>query len=113
MNKLTHNLLYLANVGNEESTFIQNTIDVSSEIESLLLGVEALMYEKEITLDYTIEPSLFLQYNQEQLNQIIMILLDNAIKYTPHKGSIEAKLMKSNNHILFRVKKASILLAFG
>lgn len=104
MNKLTHNLLYLANVSNEKSTFNSSEIDVSSEIESLLLGVEALVYEKDIKLDYNIEPSLQVSFNQEQLNQAIMILVDNAIKYTPNKGTITVSLSKTNNHTLFKIR---------
>jgi len=69
-----------------------------------LLGVEALVYEKDIKLNYTIEPSLKVLFNQEQLNQAIMILLDNAIKYTPNKGSITVSLIKTNNHTLFKIK---------
>lgn len=104
MNKLTHNLLYLANVGNEEATITTSELDISSELESLVLGVEALVYEKDIKLEYNIDPSLEVLFNQEQLNQAIMILLDNAIKYTPNKGVISVSLNKTNNHVSFKIK---------
>ncbi len=40
------------------------------------------MFEKNISLDYEIEPDLTLHGNSEQIKQVVMILLDNAIKYT-------------------------------
>jgi len=70
----------------------------------LLLGVEALVYEKDIKLEYTIDPSLEVSFNQEHLHQTIMILLDNAIKYTPNKGTISVSLRKTSNHVSFKIR---------
>jgi signal transduction histidine kinase len=103
MNKLTHNLLYLANVSNEEVQFVKSNINISAEVESSLLSVEALAYEKDIELKYTIEPNTYVTYNLEQFTQILMILLDNAIKYTPNKGVIDVSLTKTNNYVYFTI----------
>ncbi|MFK7692582.1 sensor histidine kinase [Paenibacillus sp. HJGM_3] len=62
--------------------------------------MEAVIFEKELTFRYEIEPDLFVRGNSEQLKQVVMILLDNAIKYTNPKGSISLTLAKRHHDIL-------------
>ncbi len=105
MNKLTQDLLYLAKTG-ENQSILKTTFNASNDVESLLLGLEALAYEKNITLDYNIEENCMIKFNQEQFTQVIMILLDNAIKYTPEKGTITLNLAKQNKQTIISIRNS-------
>lgn len=92
MTKLTNELLYLAKVDASENTMLYSRTCFSDLAESILLTMEAVIYEKDIALDYHIAPQVFVYGNGEQLKQLVMILLDNAIKYTPNQGRISLNL---------------------
>ncbi len=102
MNKLTHDLLYLAN--NEEQNVIKTEFNASESLEGLLLGVEALAYENKIELDYTVEENLQISFNKEQYIQVVLILLDNAIKYTEPGHKISVSLQKDSKFTVLKVR---------
>src|SRR5690554_3964299 len=50
---------------------------------------EAATKEKEIHITHSIEPEIMLNSNSDKMKQLVMILLDNAHKYTNEKGNID------------------------
>ena len=69
--------------------------------------MEASIFENDILLDYNIEPNVMSHGNSEQIKQVIMILLDNALKYTTPKGKISIVLRKYNNKAIMTVTNTS------
>jgi K+-sensing histidine kinase KdpD len=105
MSKLTHDLLYLANVSEVgKHNIIKTEINISEKTESIILGLEALIYEKDINLEYNINKDLLVEFNSEQFHQVVLVLLDNAIKYTNKKGSIIIDLKEHNNNSYLTIK---------
>jgi len=97
MSKLTNDLLYLAQVDNSEVTLVHTDFDLSQTVEEVMLTMEAVIFEKDRLLDYTIEPELIIKGNSAQVKQVVMILLDNALKYSNPKGKISLSLSKYNS----------------
>ncbi|MMZ66710.1 Sensor protein SrrB [compost metagenome] len=60
--------------------------------------MEAVIFEKNISLDYSVEPELMVNGNSEQIQQVILILLDNAVKYSGPRGAVNLTLKKYHNH---------------
>ena len=89
MSSLVKNLLYLARTQNDEIVFEMQKISLSDIIESSILAMEAVIYEKQINLSYKIEPKIEIYANTEQIHHLLAVLLDNAVKYTNKDGSIE------------------------
>ena len=98
--KLTSDLLYLTQVDYSEVKMIFSTFNLSQTVESVLLTMEALIFENNISFNYDIEENIMLHGNIEQIKQVVMILLDNAIKYTNPKGRVIVSLKKHNNNIV-------------
>ena len=67
-------------------------------VESVILTMEAVIFEKDLALDYDIEPGL-----TEQMEQVFMFLLDNAIKYANPKDSIHLTFKKHQGRIQLSV----------
>lgn len=99
MNKLTSDLLYLAQVDYSDVKMIFSDFNLSEAVEHIILTMEGVVYENNIALHYDIEPNLIVSGNIEQIKQVIMIFLDNAIKYTDKKGKINLVLNKAHNKI--------------
>lgn len=102
MSKLINDLLYLARLDNSIAP-IYSTFDFSKVVENVILTMEALIFENNITFDYYVEPSIMVQGCKEQMDQVVMILLDNAVKYSGSKGKVNLSLKKSNNYAVLSV----------
>lgn len=103
MTGLTNDLLYLTQMDDSRSTMIHAKFNMSDAVESIILPMEAVIFEKNISLDYNIEPDLTVHGNSEQIKQVILILLDNAVKYSGPKGAVNVTLQKQNNDVMLAV----------
>lgn len=104
MSKLTHDLLYLSKMTEQEQNKVyKSRFDVSDLVESISLSLDALAYEKGITLNTQIDEGIEIEFNKEQFHQVAMILIDNAIKYTNKKGSIDIVLKSTSQGAVFNV----------
>jgi len=100
MGNLTKDLLYLTQMTDDESqTMISAPFNLSDHLENQLLGLEVVAFEKQVALNYDLLPDVSLMGNAEQIMQVVMILMDNAIKYTPEHGQIDLKLSTSSHHV--------------
>ena len=102
MSKLTENLLYLSQFDVQDNKQELSEVNLSDTTEHVLLGLEAVAYEKNMTLDYDIDPDIEVKGHQEQLSQVIMILIDNAMKYGESK--IFVSLKNEHNAVYLKVK---------
>lgn len=103
MTKLTNDLLYLTEMDDSRTGMIFAKFNLSEAVESVILTMEAVIFEKQIALDYHIEPDLMAFGNSEQIKQVVMILLDNAVKYVNPQGSITLTLKKQHNEAVLTV----------
>ena len=103
MKTLTNDLLYLTQMDDAQSQRIFVPFNLSEAVEGVILTMEAVIFEKEISLSYDIEPGHMMTGSSEQIKQVVMILLDNAIKYANPHGSIHLDLKKQHNHLLLTV----------
>ncbi|PWV92477.1 phospho-acceptor domain-containing protein [Paenibacillus cellulosilyticus] len=94
MRTLTSDLLYLTQMEDAREGVIMTSFNLSEAVENIILTLEAVIFEKNMVLDYDISPDLYTKGNSEQMKQVILILLDNAIKYTNAGGSIKLTLKK-------------------
>lgn len=104
MGKLVSDLLYLAKTDSEAVNRELVPLNISNVVTDVLLAMEAVVFEKGITLSQNIEPDLIATGVSDKIKQVVIILLDNAVKYVNDNGIIDVTLRKSRNHVLFSVK---------
>lgn len=103
MSRLTNDLLYLTQMDDSHSMPMHTKFNMSDAVESIILPMEAVIFEKDISLDYNIEPDLSVHGNREQIQQVILILLDNAVKYSGTKGAVTVTLQKLNYDVMLTI----------
>ena len=85
---------------------LRDEVDLSSLVMSNMLSVDALCFEKEIVINDVVEENVRILGNKPSLERLILILLDNAIKYTPNRGSVEVNLHKTKRSVILSVKNS-------
>ncbi|MBM7568563.1 sensor histidine kinase [Paenibacillus sacheonensis] len=103
MKTLTGDLLYLTEMDDSRERMIYAPFDASEAVESVILTMEAVIFEKQISLSYEIEPGLTVRGSSEQIKQVVMILLDNAVKYANAEGSIALKMSRRHHDVQLAV----------
>ncbi|GGJ16345.1 histidine kinase [Paenibacillus hunanensis] len=103
MARLTGDLLYLTEMEQARTTVVHIPFDLSETVETIILTMEAVIFEKNLSLHYDITPQLMVEGSRQQMYQVTMILLDNAIKYCNPGGSITVKLHRQGNQTVLAV----------
>ncbi|MDG0811096.1 sensor histidine kinase [Cohnella rhizosphaerae] len=103
MKTLTNDLLYLTEMEDARARTIFVPFDVSDAAEGVLLTMEAVIFEQNLALSYDVEPGLTAVGSAEQIKQVVMILLDNAVKYNEPGGEISLTLKKQQHQLQLAV----------
>ena len=96
---LVEDMLTLAKMDEEKKNLKTEKFNLSDEVLNSSLPFDALAYEKGKTLVIDVQPDIYYNGNKTSVNQIVNILLDNAIKHASEKGEIFVYLHKEKGKI--------------
>ncbi|MBQ9531420.1 MAG: HAMP domain-containing histidine kinase [Eubacterium sp.] len=102
MNKLITDLLELAKSEAVDDRSEFSVGNLSKTVEKSVLAFEGIMFEKGISLDYSIDDNIEIEMNEFKIGQLVSILLDNAIKHS-EKGGIVTVDLKKERDVVFTV----------
>ncbi len=107
--RLTNGLLFLARLELREihPSFLQK-VDLSNLLGALVEQIQPLAESQEIKLIEKIEPDLYILGNPDYLTNLFLNLLDNALKYTPHHGTVTLKTKRIEQKILVFVQDTGL-----
>ena len=94
LNRLLDDLLTISNIEMGEMKFLFESVSLSGIVENIISVISARADEKQITVEKNIPETLpLIRADRDRLVQILLNILDNAVKFTPEKGkvSISAK----------------------
>ncbi|WP_058485555.1 sensor histidine kinase [Defluviitalea phaphyphila] len=105
MSKLIHNLLYMAKIDHSIDIINWKKFNLSDAVMSEVLPFESVVFETGKKLNIEIDPDIYFIGNEEEIKQLTLILLDNAVKHTNNNGQIDIflKLFKNQNKIKLSV----------
>lgn len=92
MSGLVNELLYLAKMEGNKTKEIYSEFDLGQCTSDICTTLEAMIYEKNITLECNIKENVMLYSSEPKIKKLLSILLDNAIKYTNEGGFIRVRL---------------------
>ena len=95
MTNLVGGLLVLVRSEQPGQQIIKETFNLTLATEQIIRKIQPLAQKKEIHINFNNKPIVELHAESEKIKQLLLILLDNAIKYTPNQGRVEIKLQKN------------------
>lgn len=104
MSKLIEEMLTLAKIDDVKEIAEIEKFDLSNLINNILLTFEAYIFENNITLESYIKEGILIKGDKENIKKAVIIILDNAIKYTNNKGKISISLIEDKNKIKISIK---------
>ena len=99
MSTLIKNLLDLSKLENGTLKDNYKEENISKIIERISLTFEAIAFEQNVNIETDIEKNIMFKCSKEEIEKLISILLDNAIKHSYKKSSIIVNVNKEKNNI--------------
>lgn len=103
MTFLINELMSLAVIDDTACKITMTRFNLSDTILQSALPFESSAFEKGMNIQFQIAPDIYCKGNQDQCNQLVTILLSNAIKYGNERGSILLSLSKQKKKAFFTV----------
>jgi len=102
MNKLISSLLELSKLENAKELEMKEE-NLSKIVEKIALTFESIAFEETISIETDIEQNINFKCNKEEIEKVISILIDNAIKHSDKNTNIDVYLYKLKNNICIKV----------
>jgi signal transduction histidine kinase len=100
---LVDDLSLLARVDSGAVNLAQDNIEIGRLVADVVDGVALLAEERDIRLRLTVE-EVQMRGDAGRLRQLVLILLDNALKHTPANGSIDVQVTLHGGHVQLQVR---------
>ena len=104
MNKLVSTLLTLARADANQLELQLKACMVDDVLETVVEQFRPLAEIKGLELQVNIEPQIEITCDRERLHQLMVILLDNALKYTAPPGKITIACSRLQNQVVLKVE---------
>ncbi len=109
MKELVNQLLFLARGDNETINFHKEYLDICKIMDQVVK--ETQMIDSNHKFNLSLEGPTYVNVDKQLIKQVIRILVDNSIKYTPKDGLIILKIAKKDNFVHITVQDSGIGIA--
>lgn len=103
MKNLVMDLMYLAHTDAGREKFVMESVNISDAITFAALPLESLIFEKGKKLVLNIESDIEMTCDERKIKQLVVILLDNAVKNSDSGDVITVTAKKHDNSIVIKV----------
>jgi len=107
MEALSNYLLSLNKYQQNQADLPKKQVDLSTIAQEAIKQVSHLVKEKRLTLNQNLE-SVSVMGNQESLKELFVIILDNAIKYSADRQSIDISVQRIDSHCQIKISDQGI-----
>jgi heavy metal sensor kinase len=108
LGKIVEQLFTLSRLDAGEAQTEWTRFDLAELAQTAAEQMNLLAVDKGISLACDARPPVLVNGNQVRLKQVVVNLLDNAIKYTPEQGVIQLRVHGVNGHAVLEVKDNGI-----
>lgn len=113
LTSLTEKLVFLSRMDEEQSTLTMFDFSLSDAVSETVELFTSLATTKNKKITYEVEPNLTLNGNESSIRQLVSLLIDNAVKYTPEDETITLTLRSSGKNKILTVSNPAENLTPG
>lgn len=109
MARLVRDLLQLSNIDYKKTNWKKSEISISKMLRDIIQKLDLLIKEKEHTVELNITENLpNILADKDGMEQVILNVISNAIKYTENKGQIQIAATNTDTDLIIKVKDNGI-----
>ena len=110
LNRLVEDLLTISNIELGEMRFCFESVAISGVAQSVLHMIQLKAHEKKIELTSAIPEDLpLISADRDRLSQILINVLDNAVKFTPEGGTVTLSAAQAaGNEVVIKIADTGI-----
>jgi signal transduction histidine kinase len=108
---MVDDLLVLARIDSDELPLRRQVVDLGEIVRESTASVKPLAEAAGLSLAASAPPGTFADVDPDRIRQVIRILLDNALAYTPPNGTITVSVDSQGSHARITVADTGIGIA--
>jgi two-component system phosphate regulon sensor histidine kinase PhoR len=105
---ISNDLLILS--ASESGPIRRQECDIAEVVKGVVTQLQMIAEDKNLKLSFSGPSECFIEANPTQMTQVVLNLVDNAIKYT-NEGAVEATLEKDENSVRILIQDSGIGIA--
>jgi signal transduction histidine kinase len=103
LNKIIDSLLYLAKIEKDELDLDLSVTYVNYLIEKVIKTIKPIALKKNITLQFYSDNKIQINLDQEKMQQCLLNIVGNAVKYTPEDGMVTLSLKEDKGNVIITI----------
>ncbi len=104
LSELVEDLLELSRLESRQIQLAEKPVDLLEATQRALEAVRPKARPRGTAIEVQVPPNLFVLGDQRAIEQIVLNLVDNAVKYSPPNGRVELSASEHDGHVEMRVK---------
>lgn len=104
LNRYIQSILKVLRVESRDFKIHTDVADINEVIEEALQALRPLAREKNIAIHTALEPMFSLEFDTTLIKEVIINLVENAVKYTPAGGTIEVISQERDEDVMVLIK---------
>lgn len=104
LNSHVRNIIKISQIESNRFELKQENCDLNVIIEQAIKTLQPLADEKQIAITRELEPMFTLKLDKDLLQQILLNIIENAIKYSPNNSRVHVTSLEEDNYVVVCVK---------
>ncbi len=103
LNRYIQSILKVLRVESRDFKILKETADINGIIENVVERLSPLAQSKKISLQSHLEPMFLIEIDVTLMTEVVLNIVENAIKYTPANGLVKIKSYETDQEVCVEI----------